>query len=579
MNKKYKKVSIILFLIVAFVFVVILCYLNSQSYLDKNEYVQKFNYKIEMLENHKINELITKPGNKVVSISICNTKNQAIVRSLRGNSTKNTYQNVKKEIQKYIKSHSYNVEWLKVDISEDTKLTSSKELSENLYLLEENSFRNGIILNDKIILTEEELNSNNIINYDDCNLDYEKLEQYLISNGKSEKVSKTDHIETFNTISYFLDEKNEIYEANIDKATSGTRKVEDEKQNITNMINNSFEYLHNMVTDNGKFIYGYKALSNKKITSYNILRHSGSLWSLIVQYDKSLDSDGKIRDKIENSLDYLIKDIKTPKSNLSYVVETKNDEIKLGGNGLATIALCEYIDKFKANDKYLKLAQNLGNGIIEMQQKDGSFVHVLNSTDYTLKNEYRTVYYDGEATFALCKLYGITKNKKYLKAAQKSIQYFIDNNYIMYCDHWIEYALNEATKYVDNNDYYEFALKNVANNLSFIRDKTHTSHINFEMLIQCFEIYERLIDRKINLKYLKEFPLDKFIDTIKYRASFQLNSYMYPEMAMYLKSPSKYCDTFFIRTSSFRIRIDDIQHSLLGYYFYNKNYDKIHKRD
>lgn len=288
----------------------------------------------------------------------------------------------------------------------------------------------------------------------------------------------------------------------------------------------------------------------------------GSVWSCIVSFNESNDK----KEKIDLALDYLNNTVRKKDDNTYFIAEVKDNELKLGGNALSIIAMCEYTDKF-SDSKYLDIIKKLGNGILSMQHSDGSYIHVLNESDFSLKAEYRTVYYDGEATFALCKLYGITKDEKYLDAAKKSMKYFIEKDYTQYVDHWISYATNEITKYVDDEKYYEIGLKNVGNNVSKILEKSYTSHINLEMIVKCNELYNRMIEKDINIDYTNDFSYDTLKELLNARLHFQLNSYLYPEMAMYLKNPSKYYNTFFIRHSDFRIRIDDIQHSILGYYY------------
>ena len=204
-----------------------------------------------------------------------------------------------------------------------------------------------------------------------------------------------------------------------------------------------------------------------------------------------------------------------------------------------------------------------------MQKEEGQFVHVLNPNNLEVISKYRTVYYDGEATFALAKLYGITKDKKYLEAAEKAMDYFIENNYLTYKDHWLSYAANEITKYSPKEKYFEFGLKNVGENKQQLLDTNSTSHTDFELLMQCYELYERMEKAGININYSKltKQDLEKYI---KERAYVQLNTYLYPEKAMYLSNPSKYVNTFCIIKSNYRIRIDDIQHSITGYYYFLK---------
>lgn len=508
---------------------------------------------------------------EIVIISISNKKDKAIVKRGTGSSVDEAYKNAKNMIDQYVASHNYDVQWTKVDIVKDKKQLSLHELESEISEVKDYSYRNGIMLdveNRKIILTEAELNSNSIIDYYYCDIDLNNLNTYLSKSNESTLSSLPNTITVFSTTSYFYDKDN-CYELHNEGPNTGRRKQENlQKSELESILDTATNYLSNLVQEDGCFIYGFNPLTNKKNSDYNILRHAGSVWSLIANYDGTEIQ----KQKIEKSLAYLNKTI-CYDDNQAYVIEEKSDEIKLGGNALTIIAMCEYTTHFE-DITYVETLKKLGNGILRMQEKDGSYIHTLN-LDYSNKDKTRTVYYDGEATFALCKLYGLTKDEKYLTAAKKALTYFIANDYTQYSDHWISYAINEVTKYVNDKNFYELGLKNIAYNLDEISKKDYTSHTNFEMLLQGFELYNRIKENNIELNYMKTFPLEKFIKILKEKADFQLNSYLYPEIAMYLDNPSKYCGSFFIRNSSFQIRIDDIQHSLLGYYYYSKNFDKI----
>ena len=99
------------------------------------------------------------------------------------------------------------------------------------------------------------------------------------------------------------------------------------------------------------------------------------------------------------------------------------------------------------NETYVEVCKALGEGILSQQdQETGAYYHVLNS-DFTQKEETRTVYYDGEATFALCRLYGLTEEERWLEGARRAIDHFIQEDYTQYIDHWVAYSVNEFTKY------------------------------------------------------------------------------------------------------------------------------------
>lgn len=234
--------------------------------------------------------------------------------------------------------------------------------------------------------------------------------------------------------------------------------------------------------------------------------------------------------------------------------------------------MTEYMDAFQ-NEQYKDICVALGNGILTMlNQNDGTYYHVLNK-DFTNKEEFRTVYYDGEATFALCRLYGLSGDQLWLDAAQSAVGHFLKADYTQYKDQWVAYSMNEITKYItDNPQYYAFALDNAQKNLETIYKRETTYHTYLELLMSTFDIYDRLVQ---NGSAIDGFDLEYFLKTIYMRADRQLNGYFYPEYAMYMENPQRILNTFMVRHDGYRVRIDDVQHNIGGYYLYCINYDKL----
>ena len=54
-----------------------------------------------------------------------------------------------------------------------------------------------------------------------------------------------------------------------------------------------------------------------------------------------------------------------------------------------------------------------------------------------------------------------------------------------------------------------------------------------------------------------------------------LNGFFFPEYAMYMRCPDKILGSFMVRHDGFRVRIDDVQHNIGGFYLYYKNYSRL----
>lgn len=372
---------------------------------------------------------------------------------------------------------------------------------------------------------------------------------------------------------YFCDEKENTYKLYFDEENYGRRVIKKiDKEFLNEIISKSSCYLSSMVKENGQFEYGINPVNNFFFVTYNILRHTGTIWSLLMQYQTT--NDDSLIPKINSTLEYMFNEIEYKSYDVAYLVERKSNEIKIGGNAVAIITLVTYMEVFKT-DKYVDLITKLGNGILEMQEPDGSFYHVLNFPDFSRKERVRIVYYDGEAAFALSSLYGVVKNEIYLNAAQKAIDYFIDNKYEKYRDHWIAYSVNEITKYIPSDKYLSFGLKNANVNLERIYNQDTSYHTYMELLMSTFRLYERIVDNNIEVSYMKKFDVEKFILTIYRRAHHMLNGYLFSEIAMYMASPETVVETFCVRHDSFRIRIDDVQHFIGGYVMFLEDFDRL----
>lgn len=561
-----------------------LVFVSAKIYISSQDAIAQLDKKEELLERQVFSnpDLEKKAAGKaqfVVFFSLCDTHRRAAVLEGRGKTLREAWDDAAGRAKRFVMINSYNPVWVKADVVNSLNEIKTLEFPRLTQTLYDNFFRKGISFDSSFntALLEAELNGNKIIDYDNNKVDLGRLNKYLQEFNREPLAKVPDNLWLFTCRGYFCDESDSVYQLYDNDADYGRRKVDVVDKNVVrDLIYSSSQFLSNCVKPDGKFIYGYYPIYDKKLQDYNILRHTGAIWCLINQY--KISGDRTLPPKIESTVNYLVTGaIDYPRNDLAYVVERKSDEVKLGGNAVAVVVLIDYMEEF-GSDEYKDLVLKLGNGILALQNPaTGKFYHVLNSEDLSRKEETRTVYYDGEAAFALAKLYSFTREEKYLTAACKAADYFIVNNYSIYRDHWIAYAMNEITKYVPQDRYYEFALKNAQDNLDIIYNQETSYHSYLELLMAAFATYDRIKQNHIQLPYLQKFDEKYFIRTIYKRARHQLNGFLYPEYAMYLKNPARIVNTFCVRHDGYRVRIDDIQHFIGGYYAYYNDYDKLEK--
>ncbi len=462
--------------------------------------------------------------------------------------------------------------WLKLDVVTGVEETSYQALQADYAGKRGGSLRRGIAFNDYFgrALLDAQINSGGFLSYETGELDLARINTYFKENQKKQLEEIPETLYLFTTQGYFTD-------GTACRLTSGKynacgrRPFTADKEGLTDLAKLSSSYLNKICGDDGKFVYGYYPIDNSEIDGYNIIRHGGTVWNLILQYD--MTKDAALIPAIERSLSYLEQNLyyKDPKT----AFLAKDDTLNIGGNGISLLAFASYAEIF-GSDKYNEAIEALAGGILFMQKENGSFIHSIYKSDYSVHQENIIIYYDGEAMFGLLKAYGVLQKREYLSGAERAADYFIQNRYEEQNSHWISYAFNELTKYSPKEEYFAFGLRNVGNGyLSSTAAVRSGAHTRCEAIGAAFELYDRMKQSGVFCDEQEDFDAEELVSAFESRISYGLNYFMFPEYAMYFPDPQTVLNSFAVREDLFRIRIDDIQHFMGGYYLYWKNYGRI----
>lgn len=514
----------------------------------------------------------------IVFISVSDGIKRAVTVHAKGESFEEAWNAAEKSIFMLSERHLHKALWIKAELVNYVRKINKDDLASEFkksgypYF-----FRMGMSLDEdfNVAFTEGECNGVGIYDYssvfgknagENNPVDVKRIIKLRLHNGENGKAQIGENIYLFSTKSFFADESGtyELYENGIH---AGRRIISEVDQTTANtIIHTASEFLAHNICEDGTFVYGVRPITNHPLGTYNILRHAGTIWSLLRTY--KVTKDNNLCRAAEEALKYLKSQIRFKDENTSYLIEGKEEEFKLGGNAISILALSEYYSLFPSKCD-TNLIRALAEGILSFMNPDNyKFVHVLNSRDYSVKSEFRTIFYEGESAYALIRAYEVLKEKKYLDVAGHLIDRFIEENYIKYHDHWVSYALNAYTGHVKETKYYIFALKNVWENRAMIDNGQTTSHITFELLCEAKDTVCRMVEEGIKDPYLEEINLNILTGMIKHRAWHMLDGYIYPEFAMFFSAPSTVVGTFMVRHEEFRVRIDDIQHFLGGYIKY-----------
>ncbi len=486
------------------------------------------------------------------------------------------------EAEDHLAATPFPVKWLRIEWVDQASGLSWKALKTKIAASKRNYFREGIAFDSKFsaALLEMEINANALA-YGDAQqshavISLEKVNQYLKRKGGSEPASPTEDcvVYRFTTRGVFVEGGlAAIHTLEQAGRNSGRRVIEAlDGDELDGLIMRGSLYLASQVDETGRFNYGWYPCFDRPIHGYNSLRHASSLYAMIEAYEVTRDK--QLKDAIERGLTYLtdrlIKRVEHHGATVAVLVDAQ-DEVKLGGNAVCLLALVKYSEVHQTA-RYHVLLEQLAAAICLMQDPEsGGFSHVLHYPALTLKAQFRTIYYDGEAAFGLLRLYALTGNQRWLDTVERAFEAFISQEHWKAHDHWLAYAVNELTRYRPERRYYRFGLKNFADHLDFVTHRITTFPTLLELMMAAQQMLERLEADGAFDDLLDDVDRAKFYQALETRAHYLLNGHFWPELAMFFANPNRIVGSFFIRHHGFRARIDDVEHYLSGLIAY-RNY-------
>lgn len=512
--------------------------------------------------------------------SVCDPKERAIVITAEGETIEQAWESGAKKTRQKISREKLKPLWLKVDWVEEVKTYTWSSFRQELRSHKRNYYRFGLALDDQLEYSflEQELNGNATL-YLGGKTSHADLNEKNFTRFAEQRYGKKAPLNFDDTTPVYRLRHQGIF-CGVDEdpqllygvsRNAGRRVIEPlDTDNVTRMIETSSDYLAGQVKKSGRFNYGWFPCFDRSINTYNTLRHASSTYAMLEGWE--VTQDEKLKSAIKRSLAYLndelIKTYTLPDGDEAAFLTDLNDEIKLGGNAVCILAFSKYTELMQ-DEQYLPLMEKLALGIRYMQNpEDGSFVHVLNSTDLSTKDDFRTIYYEGEAAFGLMRLYGITKDPRWLAVVEKAFDHFIADDYWKAHDHWLSYCVNELTLYKPEARYFQFGIQNVADHLDFVQERITTFPTLLELMMAAHKMIGRLKTLDEHKHLLDQLDLEKFDQALRHRAQYLMNGYFWPEYAMYFKNPQKIVGSCYIRHHAFRVRIDDVEHYLSGYVAY-----------
>jgi len=482
----------------------------------------------------------------------------------------------------WVREHGIAAPWLRVDWVEGASPMDWAQFKAQLAAVKRNYFRLGLAFdkNFETAFTEQELNANAMLCGDSTIAhavvnarNFETYAQARFAHPPALDLAADQPVYLLAMAGVFCQADCVVHKLVGTGLDAGRRQAPAlNPQSALELVRSGSAYLARQVQEGGLFAYGYFPCFDRRIPTYDATRHAVALHSMIEAWE--LTRDEKLHAAIVQLLDHLAHSLirhyrLADGTALAFLVET-GEEVRLGGSGACVLALVRYCEATDTRE-WLPLLEKLALGIASLQDAaTGRFNHVLHAAGLQVKQASRAVHHDGQAVYGLMRLYGLTRDARWLAVVEKAFDHFIANQHWQGHDHWLSCCVNELTRWSPQEKYFRFGLQNVAGYLDFVLDRKTTFPTLLELMLAAQQMLQQLEGMPAMRHLLNELDTEKFYRALEYRAHYLLNGFFWPEMAMYFRRPGAVAGAFFVRHHAFRVRVDDVAQYVSSFVAYHR---------
>ncbi len=241
------------------------------------------------------------------------------------------------------------------------------------------------------------------------------------------------------------------------------------------------DYLISSITADGKIRYRYKTPHDKDSSSYNLLRHGGTTYSILQVYDRTR-FEPYLKASVQ-AMHYLFENCDSDQRTGPWFPSDHPDfgdslfivspatqgapdgMVKLGGAGLALVMIDQYVEGTGDTETYREQAMGLARFIVASQKEDGEFIYYpARFPGGPLTSHSDSPYYPGEAILGLVRLYSWDRNPLWLETGIRGADWLIDERDAgkgpssLANDHWLMLALSYLYLYTEDSRYLDHSI-------------------------------------------------------------------------------------------------------------------------
>lgn len=349
------------------------------------------------------------------------------------------------------------------------------------------------------------------------------------------------------------------------------------------------DYLVRDTSSVGEINYEYFASEDREGSGYNILRHAGTVYSMMQAYRLTGDPatyEASVRamefyrramqeDK-KHPGEWFVRDVNRVRASGRGILGRR---VKLGGAGLG---LCMFVELEKAVPGTVDMDQvrGMARHIERMQNPDGSFESFYN-WDGKEKNKRKSIFYSGEAILGLLRLHQLTGEEEWLDIAVKGADYLVHERWkslgvriYIPPDAWLIQALEEMDRVRPDRARanYAFAIgESIARGKLMDPEKTPPDFLGANLSgpssmpnAATAGSFGEALAAAARLEARRRPGETRFLTFAMYNASFQLRNQFWGPNSYYLPNPARSLGGFRVKQDYAEVRNDHVQHNLSG---------------
>ncbi len=438
-------------------------------------------------------------------------------------------------------------------------------------------FRRGVSFDPMFnaALTEAEINSNELIDYDNTmDLVLDRVNIYFGRRGIDPLSALPENLYLF-TCRGFMKDAEGCSELGYEQDKAYGRRVVSvvDKTVVENCAGSVANYMLDSVGADGKFVYGSYPVIGLAIETYSVEYHALAL-SAASKYALRLDSADLSTEKLSAAAGWLRDCIKEKDAETAFILDPVSNTVTAGAQSRAISAFCDYV--LTSGDlAYTADAEKLAAGLLSMIRENGTVEDELLADFVPVPDREHSPANDAAAALALTNLYALTGNQTYFDAAKTVSTMMARQDYAQYADPVVSEAMDAVTIYAKDTAYYDLALKNYTVNAKALSSRVISDPGFTRLLTASFNVYKRMQSEALSSEAFGALDYNALINTCVERANDLLNGFTYPEFAVYFKAPDSYIGSFFVRQDGFRIRIDDMASFVYAYLAYAEDYTAV----